>query len=324
MLLWGFINSAYYWTNKSMGHGNFRGWKPANQLVRGNGCNGTLHSERSVQMVLSICHIYLTHYSTNIGWQETSIVAKAGVRSCGRNYLDDSWSQAWTATVRSSYLLYSQLTIVKGWRYINLFPIDLPDILPDGAWLESFLIALPSTLPQQSSNHLLLTWLLKAELELRKGHANDCLAAICTIIGQEAFQYKKILWPAHDKVHWTRAQSSIQTVHRTLILQLRLYQRTRKAMLSLNMELSMLDTIYKELTWKDIQVSSVVASPNVASSSWMHLSWIWTTHQGVAVNDNHLTECEFQLTNSFCTWPRTVYQVHWLWARAQLHHISKI
>ena len=120
MLLWGFINSAYYWTNKSMGHGNFRGWKPANQLARGNGCNGTSHSERSVQMVLSICCIYLTHYSTNISWQETSIVAKAGVRSCWRIYLDDSWSQAWTATVRSSYLLYSQLTIVNGWRYINL------------------------------------------------------------------------------------------------------------------------------------------------------------------------------------------------------------
>jgi hypothetical protein len=173
-------------------------------------------------------------------------------------------------------------------------PIDPPD-MPNRDQPETFSIALPSALPHQSSNRPLLTQLMKKEMELRKGHANDCLATMRSIIGQEAFQYKKILRPAHDKVHRTRARSSIQTVHRTLILQSRLYKRTRKAMLSLNMELDVLDSHYKELTKNDIQVSSAVADPNIPGSSRTQLSWIWTTHQGVQANDNHLTECELYL-----------------------------
>jgi hypothetical protein len=176
-------------------------------------------------------------------------------------------------------------------------PTDPPVIYPNGARPESLAIALPSALPQSSSHRLLLNRLITTELELRKGHANDCLAAMRTTIGQEAYQYKKILRPAHSKVHRTRARSSIQNVHRALILQTRLYNRTRKAMLSLNMDA--LDSTYKELTKTDINVSSAVADPNVTGSSRTKLSWIWTTHQGVEANDNHLTECKLQL-NSVC------------------------
>jgi hypothetical protein len=171
-------------------------------------------------------------------------------------------------------------------------PIDPPAIHPNGAQPESFLIALPSALPQQSSHRLLLIRLMATELELRKGHANDCLSEMRTSIGHQAYQCKKLLKPALTKVHRTRARSSIQNVHRTLILQTRIYNRTRNAMLSLGMELDTLNLVYKPVTKDDISVSSAVADPNVAGSSRTKLSWIWTTHQGIAVNDNHLTECE--------------------------------
>jgi hypothetical protein len=171
-------------------------------------------------------------------------------------------------------------------------PIDPPDIHPNGAQPETFLIALPSALPPQSSHRLLLIRLITTELELRKGHANDCLAEMRTSIGQQAFQCKKLLKPALTKVHRTRARSSIQIVHRTLILQTRIYNRTRNAMLSLGMELDALDSVYKPLTKDDISVSSAVVDPNVTGSSRTKLSWIWTTHQGIQANDNHLTECE--------------------------------
>lgn len=209
----------------------------------------------------------------------------------------------------------SQSEFEDGWD-----PIDPPEIPPNGVRPESFSIALPSALPKESPHRLVLTRIMEKELELRKGHANDCLATIRTIIGQEAYQYKKIMKPAHDKVHRTRARSSIQTVHRNLVLQSRIYKRTRSAMLSLNMDLAILDSLYRELTATDIKVTSAVADPNVAGSSRTRLSWIWTTHQGVGPTDNHLTECEVfcillcaRLTN------RTVYRVHWLRARAQLH-----
>lgn len=171
-------------------------------------------------------------------------------------------------------------------------PIDPPVIHPKGAQPESLSIALPSSLPMQSSHRVLLIRLLTIELELRKGHANDSLAEMRTTIGQQAYQCKKLLKPALTKVHRTRARSSIQNVHRTLILQTRIYNRTRNAMLSLGMELDKLDSVYKPLTKDDISVSSAVTDPNVAGSSRTKLSWIWTTHQGIALNDNHLTECE--------------------------------
>jgi hypothetical protein len=199
-------------------------------------------------------------------------------------------------------------------------PIDPPvdDIPTDSARPESSSIALPSALPQQSAHRLSLSRLINTELELRKGHANDCLAEIRTIIGQQAFQYKKILRPAHNKALRTRARSSIQNVQRTLTLKSRLYKRTRKAMLSLDVEL---DSVYKELTNNDIKVSTAVDSPNVAGSTRTQLSWIWTSHQGVVTaDDNHLTECKLYSILSVLGSPnKTVYRVHWLRARAQLH-----
>lgn len=171
-------------------------------------------------------------------------------------------------------------------------PIDPPAIHPNGAQPELLSIALPSTLPIESSYRVLLIRLMKTELEMRKGHANDCLAELRTTIGHQAYQCKKLLKPALTKVHRTRARSSIQNVHRTLILQTRIYNRTRNAMLSLGMELDTLPSLYKPLTKDDISVSSAVTDPNVAGSSKTKLSWIWTSHQGIVANDNHLTECE--------------------------------
>ena len=199
-------------------------------------------------------------------------------------------------------------------------PIDPPVIPTDCARPESSSIALPSALPQQSSHRISLSRLMNKELELRKGHANDCLAEIRTIIGQQAFQYKKILRPAHNKSNRTRARSSIQNVQRTLMLKSRLYKRTRKAMLSCNIDLDKLDSVYKELTSNDIRVSTAVDSPNVAGSTRTYLSWIWTSHQGVTADDNHLTECElFSVCLNLAHPTKTVYRVHWLRARAQLH-----
>ncbi|KAF8816371.1 hypothetical protein BYT27DRAFT_7077488 [Phlegmacium glaucopus] len=51
-------------------------------------------------------------------------------------------------------------------------------------------------------------------------------------------------------------------------------------------------TVYKELTYDDIKVSSAISNPNIPGSSQTQLSWIWTTH-GVEPTDTHLTECEF-------------------------------
>src|SRR6266446_6105154 len=69
--------------------------------------------------------------------------------------------------------------------------IDPPEIPPNSIQPESFSIVLPLALPWESLHCPFLNRIMEKELELQKGHANDCLAIIRTIISQEAFKYKK-------------------------------------------------------------------------------------------------------------------------------------
>ena len=171
-------------------------------------------------------------------------------------------------------------------------PVDPPVIQPSEPQPELACLPMPSSLPRGSDHRIFLHHLIRKELELRRGHANDCLATVRQILGQEAFQYKKILWVARDKVHQTRARSSIQKVHRSLVLQSRVYSHTRKAMESLGIDAALLETEYQVLSKSDIHVSTVVRDPNEQGQSQMSLSWIWRVQQGVSPTDNHLTECE--------------------------------
>ena len=172
-------------------------------------------------------------------------------------------------------------------------PIDPPDTNADTGRPETFLVAMPSALPGTSAHRQPLARLLRMEMELRRGHANDCLATIRRTIGQEAFEYKKVLRPAHDKIHQTRARTSIQNIHRGLVLQARIYKRTREGMIKIGFDMNIIDSLYRRLTADDIKVSSAINDPNSAGSTRTQLSWIWTLHQGVQANDNHLTECWF-------------------------------
>ena len=171
-------------------------------------------------------------------------------------------------------------------------PVDPPAIQPTEPQPELACLPMPSSLPRGSDQRVFLHHLIRKELELRKGHANDCLAAVRQILAQEAFQYKKILRAARDKVHRTRARSSIQKVHRSLVLQSRIYSRTRKAMESLGIDPVLFETEYQVLSRSDIHVSTAIVDPNEWGQSQMRLSWILTVQQGISPTDNHLTECE--------------------------------
>jgi len=171
-------------------------------------------------------------------------------------------------------------------------PVDPPDIPPETVRPELSCIALPSALPLLSHHRNLLAPLMQKEFELRRGHANDSLAAIRANIGHQAFQYKKTLRPAQTKIHRTRARSAIQAVNRELVLHCRVYKRTRQAMLDLQIEPDTIKDLYQPVTKRDLDVKTAVKDPNVAGSTRVQLSWIWLTHQGIQKNDNHLTECE--------------------------------
>ena len=142
------------------------------------------------------------------------------------------------------YLGIDAFNECKGWIAIDLEiyedswdPIDAAKQMHEKTQPKCSAIALPSMLPIGSAHQMPLAWLLGQEFKLQKGHANDTLGLICRIIGQEAFQYKRILHPAPDKVHCSWAQISIQAVHRTLVLQSRIYMHIRKVMMNLGLPL---------------------------------------------------------------------------------------
>ncbi|KAF8810584.1 hypothetical protein BYT27DRAFT_7280526, partial [Phlegmacium glaucopus] len=188
-----------------------------------------------------------------------------------------------------------QIELIPGDFEDDWDPIDPPTITPDRAQPEASSIALPSVLPDNSIHRPSLARIMGKELELRKGHANDCLAAIRIIIGQEAFKYKKELRPATDKVHQTQAQSSIQTVHRSLVLQSRVYKRTREAMMSLNLDSAILDSVYKELHIRALQCV-------VRYDSWNGHSVPYGTHSRNTSNPG-ISPTIYR--NTVCRAPRT-------------------
>jgi len=174
-------------------------------------------------------------------------------------------------------------------------PIDLASVfhIPANGRPELLAIPLPSRVTPTSQHRTQLAGLMKSEFELRKGHANDCLASIRQIIGQQSFQFKNLLRPAQGKVHRTRARTSIQSVYRDLTLKAQIYRRTQRALESLGVEPQLLITTYRVLEKDDLKVSAAVSDPNQCGLSQTSLSWIWTTMHSSLSSDNYLTECMY-------------------------------
>lgn len=192
---------------------------------------------------------------------------------------------------------------------------------PADIWPELLVVPMPLVLPLASPHRTQLAGLIKTEFELRKGHANDCLGSIRQIIGHQSFQFKNLLRPATDKVHHTRARTSIQHVYRELTLKAQIYRRTRQGLESLGLEPELLITTYRILDKDDLKVSAAVGNPNQAGISQTSLSWIWTTIHGPLSADNYLMECtEFNnLWFQSLVNITSVYRVHWLRVQARFH-----
>ena len=222
---------------------------------------------------------------SSIGKQQDDLIkslAKFNMES-RKHFGIDAFNECW-GSIAIDYKTYED-----SWD-----PTDPPELMHDEMQPECSAIALPLMLPIGSAHQVLLAQLLWQEFELHKGHANDALALICRIIGQGAFQYKKILRHVPDKVHCSQAWTSIQAVHQGLVFQSRIYMCMRKVIINLGLEPNIVSSIYQVLIKKDIEVSSAVADPNVAGSTWSQLSWIWTTHSGIEEirpTNNHLMEC---------------------------------
>ena len=170
-------------------------------------------------------------------------------------------------------------------------PTDCPTHMQDHR-PELSPIALPSSIPEGSRHRILLKGLREKELELRIGFTNDALVGICATLGQKAFHYHKGLRVARTKIHQTPARTSIQAVHRNLVLQARIYSHSRGALKRLGIDPTILASHYQVMKKTDIHVSATLTDPNRQGSNQLTLSWIWCVQQGIRPTDNYLTECE--------------------------------
>ena len=182
---------------------------------------------------------------------------------------------------------------------------------------ESRVLHLPSMLGEEECIRLKLGSIMRKEVALREGQANDALQGLRRGIGEKSFRFRGHLRFAKGNIEKTRARSGIKSVSRALNHQRRVYSFARRALISLGAESEEASETYKEVSLADLKASTVIYDINAPGKRNKNLAWFWSTHvMGNHTEDGVMTECK-----SHISWPdnfsvtQIVYRVHWLAAR---------
>ena len=162
----------------------------------------------------------------------------------------------------------------------------------DSMVAEKKAIFLPSTIGHEQCKIMGLQNMVKRELALRQGEANDALEAIRIGIGEKSFRFRKQLRSSKSKVQKTRSWDAIHTVDRKLMQNCSIYKQARHAMTRLGATQAILGH-YKRITLEDLQTNTAVQEPNARGQRNQELSWIWKM-PGVSLTNQEtlLHECE--------------------------------
>ena len=135
--------------------------------------------------------------------------------------------------------------------------------------------------------------IVKIELELRKGQANDALHSLRIAIAQKSFIFRTRIRknaPTTGYAKRLRSYGEARGIKTTIGFSAKVYTTTRKAMERLgatNSDLSM----YRNLTQQDLVASTAVMEPNARGQSRVKLSWIWHIVSD-AENTQFVNECK--------------------------------
>jgi hypothetical protein len=156
---------------------------------------------------------------------------------------------------------------------------------------ETGAICLPSTIGYEACTKLGLQNVMKNELALRQGEANDALQAIRIQIGEKSFRFRKQLRNSKSKVQKTRSWDAIHTVDRRLQQNCSIYRQARHAMVRLGAPQAIQDR-YQEITPDDLHTNTAVQEPNARGQRNKELSWIWRMPGVICTNQESLLhEC---------------------------------
>jgi hypothetical protein len=161
-------------------------------------------------------------------------------------------------------------------------------------------VFLPSSIGHENCKAIGLQNLVKRELSLRQGEANDALQAIRIGIGEKSFRFRKHLRNSKSKVQKTRSWDAIHAVDRRLNQNCLIYKQSRNAMMRLGAPKAIL-LRYQNLAANDLHTNTAVQEPNARGKRNEELSWIWKM-PGVSLANQEtlLHECEELYIYSLC------------------------
>ncbi|KAG1830857.1 hypothetical protein EV424DRAFT_1470239 [Suillus variegatus] len=165
---------------------------------------------------------------------------------------------------------------------------------------ELTVIPLPSNIGAVRCRELGLTNLIKEEIALREGQANDALHAIRVHLGDKAVLFRNTVRSAKSQASSTRAWTQVRSVETAVNLHARIYSKCRSQLAKLPDH----DLLKKYLPLKkeDLKASSAVADPNARGQRDTTLSWFWSLDvQGDTSGNDWMTE---------------FYRVNWLRTKA--------
>lgn len=141
---------------------------------------------------------------------------------------------------------------------------------------ESITLSLPSSFPAHLKQGR-MPYVVKCEVELRKGQANDALHSLRIAIAQKSFVFRTRIRKNAPTTGYTkrlRGYGDARAVQMTIGLAAKIYTTARTAISILAPDSPLLDE-YQILTASDLVASTAVADPNARGQSRVKLSWIW-------------------------------------------------
>jgi hypothetical protein len=156
---------------------------------------------------------------------------------------------------------------------------------------EVAMIPLPSYLGAARCEALGIDSLVKQEVVLREGQANDTLHAIRVGLADKAVIFRKTVRSANTQSSTTRAWNQVNQVSKAVALHVKKYAVCRTQLSKLGA--AELLTQFLPLQKGDLKASSAVADPSARGQRNSTLPWFWSLNiQGDSSNSDWMTECK--------------------------------
>ena len=169
---------------------------------------------------------------------------------------------------------------------------DIEDILPP----YRLPIALPSTLSKEEVARRGLENALCAEMDLRKGQAEDRLAELRVLLDWKSAIFRTKVRPAGSYNARTRAWAEVRSIAAAVQKNARAYELARKTMWrcsdAASEEGKAIRQCFQPLTKHDLKVSTEYILPEIRGARNTAQSWIWNSGATKDIQDNAwLEEC---------------------------------